>query len=305
MRKRNAKYYAKRRIVLIFGILSLVAAVVLTVMIASDDKGGSKNKNNKDVSSSLASEPEYSSSQKEVSSEEPAQSSEESSVSSNVSSQNSSSNTGSTSSAAPVKLDPDFTNLLLVNAENTLPEVYEGEKNLVTIDAKYINGSRNKINKDVWPYMKAMLDAARSEGANIYVLSPYRSYQTQNTLYQNKVNYYKQRGYSQEDAEKEAATIVARPGTSEHQSGLSTDFNTTSSNFENTKEFAWLAKNAENYGFIMRYSAEKQPITGIIHESWHWRFVGINAAKEMNDLGMCLEEYVEYIENQKNRGQEE
>ena len=58
--------------------------------------------------------------------------------------------------------------------------------------------------------------------------------------------------------------------------------------------YTWMTEHAADYGFVMRYSAEKQPLTGVIHESWHWRFVGIYAAHEMNELGMCLEEYVEY-----------
>ena len=97
----------------------------------------------------------------------------------------------------------------------------------------------------------------------------------------------------------EAATIVARPGTSEHNTGLALDINCANDSFENTATFRWLNENAEKYGFIMRYSAEKQSITGVIHESWHWRFVGINVAKEINERQMCLEEYVEYIKTQR------
>ena len=97
-----------------------------------------------------------------------------------------------------------------------------------------------------------------------------------------------------DQAENKAATIVARPGTSEHNTGLALDINCANDSFENTAAYKWLKENAENYGFIMRYSADKQDKTGVIHESWHWRFVGINVAKEMNRLQMCLEEYVEY-----------
>lgn len=202
-------------------------------------------------------------------------------------------------------LDADFTNLLLVNSQNPLPEDYAGEQNLITVEEKYINGNLRQINKEIWPYMKAMIEAAWADGVELYIWSPYRSYETQNKLYQNKVNKLIESGLDNQQAEAEAATVVARPGTSEHQTGLCADFNMANSKFEQTKEFAWMKENAADYGFIMRYSAEKQPITGVIHESWHWRFVGINAAKEMNELGLCLEEYVEYIENQKNRGQEE
>ena len=75
---------------------------------------------------------------------------------------------------------------------------------------------------------------------------------------------------------------------------MALDINSASSSFANTNAYKWLCENAEDYGFVQRYTAEKQSKTGIIPESWHWRFVGINAAKEMNELGYCLEEYVEY-----------
>ena len=102
-------------------------------------------------------------------------------------------------------------------------------------------------------------------------------------------------GYSKEAAEKEAATCIALPGSSEHHTGLAVDFNVTSQSFENSKTFKWLKENAENYGFIMRYPSDKMDITGgIIYEPWHWRFVGINIAKEMKSLGMCYEEYCQY-----------
>ncbi|MEE1054018.1 MAG: M15 family metallopeptidase, partial [Acutalibacteraceae bacterium] len=90
-----------------------------------------------------------------------------------------------------------------------------------------------------------------------------------------------------------AATVVARPGTSEHNTGLCADFNMASDTFETTPMYEWMCENAENYGFILRYPKEKQDITGVIYESWHWRFVGINTAKEMNNLGLTLEEYIE------------
>ena len=89
---------------------------------------------------------------------------------------------------------------------------------------------------------------------------------------------------------------VARPGTSEHQTGLAIDFNVASSTFEKSPGYKWMLENAENYGFILRYPKGKTEITGIIFESWHWRFVGIDVAKEMNALGLTLEEYVAQLE---------
>lgn len=193
-----------------------------------------------------------------------------------------------------VKLDPNYKNLLLVNGWNPLPEDYDYGKNLTTIPQKYIKGSLKQIDKDVWPYLKAMLDDARAEGIDIGVWSPYRSYEIQAELFERQVQKQINKGIPKDEAPDKAATIVARPGTSEHNTGLALDINCANDSFENTKAFKWLQENAEDYGFIMRYSEEKQPLTGVIHESWHWRFVGINTAHEINDLGMCLEEYLEY-----------
>lgn len=192
-------------------------------------------------------------------------------------------------------LDANYSNLLLVNGANPLPEDYNYGENLVTVEDKYINGSLKQVNQDIWPYMRAMIEAAWKDNVKLYIWSPYRSYDTQKMLFENKIQrVMKSDGLERAAAEAKAATVVARPGTSEHHTGLAADFNMANSGFENTEMFAWMQKNAADYGFIMRYSEEKQPLTGVIHESWHWRFVGINTAKEINSLGMCLEEYLEY-----------
>lgn len=190
-----------------------------------------------------------------------------------------------------VTLDADFTQLLLVNGDNPLPSDYDANvrKDLVEIDPQYRNNNYVKeIHKDVYPYITAMVAAAQADGVDLRVWSPFRSYAIQNDLFQKQVNRVG-------GDEAKAATVVARPGTSEHNTGLCADFNMASDAFENTKMYKWMTEHAEDYGFVMRYRKDKQPITGVIHESWHWRFVGINAAKEMNDLDMCLEEYVEYL----------
>ncbi len=193
-------------------------------------------------------------------------------------------------------LNADYERLLLVNGENPLPEDYDYEGNLLTVDEKYINGSLRQIDKEIWPYMRAMLEAAWKDGVELYIWSPYRSYATQNMLFENQVKREMDKGIDRAQAELNAATVVARPGTSEHHTGLAADFNMASDAFEDTEMFEWMSENAADYGFVMRYSAEKQTITGVIHESWHWRFVGIKHAKEMKKLDMCLEEYLEHID---------
>ncbi len=195
----------------------------------------------------------------------------------------------------PNGLDANYSNLLLVNGKNPLPQNYDYEANLMTIPDAYINGSLKQIDKDVWPYMKAMIDAAWADGVKLYVWSPYRSYDIQNMLFQKQVQRCIDKGVPADRAEDEAATVVARPGTSEHHTGLAADFNMADDKFETTEMYAWMQEHAADYGFIMRYSGEKQSVTGVIHESWHYRFVGINTAKEINRLDMCLEEYIEYM----------
>lgn len=187
--------------------------------------------------------------------------------------------------------------LLLVNGENTLPEDYDYGKDLAEIEDKYINGSLKQINKNVLKPMVDMINAAWEDGVGLYVWSPYRSLEIQKMLFNRQVQNCIADGVPAEKAEDEAATMVARPGTSEHHTGLAADFNMASSEFAQTKMFDWLKDNAEDYGFILRYPEDKQSITGVIYEPWHWRYVTPKHAKKMNELGMCLEEYIDYLKN--------
>lgn len=191
-----------------------------------------------------------------------------------------------------VELDANFRRVALINGKNPLPDDYDKNvrASLVTIDATLRNNNYvTDIHKDVYPYITAMVKAAQAEGVNLKVWSPFRSYGDQRVLFQNQVNRVN-------GDEEKAATVVARPGTSEHNTGLCADFNMADDKFESTPMYTWMVENAEDYGFVLRYPKNKTDITGVIYESWHWRFVGINTAKEMNKLGLTLEEYVEYKE---------
>lgn len=276
------KAIIRRRIFLSVCAVILAAVILLIVFaVKAVMSGGEKDNNSSEVSSV------QSDSVSDVS---------DVSDASEVSSEQSS--TPSYPETGPNGLDANYTKLLLVNGENPLPEDYDYEGNLTTIPDKYINGSLKQIDKDVWPYMQAMIEAAWADGVKLYVWSPYRSYSTQNMLFKKQVDRQIAKGVPADKAEDEAATVVARPGTSEHHTGLAADFNMADDKFETTEMYTWMQQHAADYGFIMRYSGEKQEITGVIHESWHYRFVGINAAKEMNRLNMCLEEYVEYLNKQ-------
>ncbi|MBQ4119164.1 MAG: M15 family metallopeptidase [Clostridia bacterium] len=286
MNKRQ-KAILKRNIFLSACVVVVIAVLALIIYVISTISG------DKDTTSSTATSSQNISS--EVTSSVDSSSTETSSTDTSSTESEEPSSSEITSSKKPTKkLDKDFQNLTLVNGWNPLPEDYDYEGNLTTIPQKYIKGSLKEIDKDVWPYLKAMLDDARAEGIDIGVWSPYRSYNTQKWLFEKQVKKQIANGVPESEAEDKAATVVARPGTSEHNTGLALDINCANSSFENTKAYKWLTKNAENYGFIMRYRKDKQEKTGVIHESWHWRFVGINAAKEINRLDMCLEEYVEY-----------
>lgn len=131
-------------------------------------------------------------------------------------------------------------------------------------------------------YFKEMSKAAKKDGISIYNVSGYRSYNTQNSLYN---------GYVSRDGKAKADTYSARPGTSEHQTGLATDINSVSSSFENTKAFKWLANNSYKYGFILRYPKGKEFITGYMYEPWHYRYVGVDVAKFIYEKGITYEEY--------------
>ena len=126
--------------------------------------------------------------------------------------------------------------------------------------------------------------AAAEDGVTIYIESGFRSYEEQERLYEQYVN---ERG-------KEAAdTFSARPGHSEHQTGLTIDCNNASDSFDGTPEAEWLAEHAYEYGFIIRYPKGKESITGYKYEPWHIRYVGKSLAQELNESGQTLEEYFE------------
>lgn len=143
-----------------------------------------------------------------------------------------------------------------------------------------------------------MFAHAKKDGVSFQLVDAYRTYDRQNQLYQKKVQSYVDKGYSRVDAEIEAATITARPNTSEHQTGLALDivspsYRVRDGGFAKTEAFLWLKDHAHEYGFTMRYPENKISMTGVIYEPWHWRFVGVEAASSMKESGQCLEEYLE------------
>jgi D-alanyl-D-alanine carboxypeptidase len=134
------------------------------------------------------------------------------------------------------------------------------------------------------------------------VCSAYRTHATQVRLHNNKIARLRSAGYSYERAVKEAGRWVAVPGTSEHETGLALDimsysYQVLDEKQENTAEQKWFMEHCWEYGFILRYPKDKTEITGIGYEPWHYRYVGREAAAEMKELGLCLEEYIQTLEN--------
>lgn len=187
---------------------------------------------------------------------------------------------------SPKQLD-DWS-LTLVNYENQLPIDFEPT-------LSYIDSSR-QIDSRVVDELKQMLKDMKKAGVkDIWVQSSYRSVKYQDELFNNKINEYMEYGETREDAEALTLKTINKPGTSEHNLGLAIDLNYVDYNFDKTKAYNWMVENAENYGFVLRYKKEKEEITKVDYEPWHWRYVGPEHARKMNELDMCLEEYVAYL----------
>lgn len=181
--------------------------------------------------------------------------------------------------------------LTLANSENILPEDFEPE--LDDID------ETKQFDARAIKYLKKMINDMWEEGIkNVWVQSAYRSVERQKELYDNSIQKYIKQGKTQEEAQRLTEEYINKPGASDHNLGLAVDFNNVDNNFEDLKAFKWLKENAEDYGFILRYPKDKEDITKISYESWHWRFVGEEHAKKMNELNMCLEEYIDYLKKE-------
>ncbi len=189
---------------------------------------------------------------------------------------------------AYANVDIDDWKMLLVNRDYILPEDYSFElAPCITDDPDSL-----KLDSRVAPHYNEMYLAALDDGIELTPISGYRSVERQKNNFEKKIKKYTDEGYSKIEATQMAATIILPPGTSEHNAGLAMDICSLYESFENTEEFSWLSENAADYGFILRYPEDKQDITKIIYEPWHWRYVGVEAAKEMKASGQCFEEYL-------------
>ena len=182
------------------------------------------------------------------------------------------------------KTDTSKNELMLVNKYYYLTEDYV-PNDLIILDSKYNKGVNSSMRKIAADAFMEMSDAALLDNIIIKNASAYRSYSYQKNLYDK---------YVEKDGIKAADTYSARAGFSEHQTGLASDINQIDSGFENTDAFKWLDENAYKYGFILRFPKDKEDITGYQYESWHYRYVGKEAAKIITDENLTLEEYYAY-----------
>ena len=189
--------------------------------------------------------------------------------------------------------------LLLANKEKPLGSSFVPE-DLTVLTCPTAPNRTFELDRDAALALHAMMLAMEKAGIKeTYVTSAYRSYSYQEKLYQGYVDKHMGEGMSEEEAMKKASTYSARPGESEHQTGLCFDFTTKAmygqlnEKFEKQEAFDWLVENAHMYGFILRYPKDKVDITGYDYEPWHYRFVGRQAATDMYYSGQCLEEYLE------------
>lgn len=167
-----------------------------------------------------------------------------------------------------LEIEPTYINgILIVNKTYPLPSTY----------------APGCLSSDTDAAFKKMAADAYAEGLTLWVQSGYRSYDLQKDLYNR---------YVSRDGQAAADTYSARPGHSEHQSGLAFDLNTIDDSFAYTAEGQWVAENCHKYGFIVRYPKGKEHLTGYQYEPWHLRYLGVDTATAVYESGLCLEEYL-------------
>ena len=208
-----------------------------------------------------------------------------------------------TPTPAPVETaasGPDFDAVpLLVNREHPIPDGYQPvelvnlsqycDSGILKAKANGIEGERAAVDA-----LQTMLASAVAEGISPWqVNAGYRSVKYQRQLFDRKVAEFEKQGFSHSRAVSATRNTVADPGTSEHHTGLAFDMAVPGVSFKGTRQAKWLAEHCWEYGFILRYTEEKQKITGYLAEPWHIRYVGEKHALIMRDENLCLEEYVD------------
>ena len=175
--------------------------------------------------------------------------------------------------------------LLLVNSTHPLADDY-------SVDLTELRNGQS-VDTRILSDLQEMFDAARSEDIYPIVSDAYRTREDQQTLMDDVIQNYEDEGYSSEEASSKAEQVIAKPGTSEHETGLAIDIAGDDDYDQDTDSvLEWMNSNAYKYGFILRYPSGKESVTGAEAENDHYRYVGKEAAKVIHDQGICLEEYL-------------
>ena len=188
---------------------------------------------------------------------------------------------------------------MLVNRTHLLPEGYVPsdlvvmndycDTSIVTIKYKDTKADRTSVDA-----LLTMLMAAHQDGITVWqISSAYRTVAYQTQLFNNQKKEFLDKGFSESQAVSATRQTVADPGSSEHHLGTSFDITVPGVAFKGTAQADWLAEHCWDYGFILRYTEEKESVTGFLAEPWHFRYVGIEHSIPMRDSGLCLEEYLE------------
>ncbi len=200
---------------------------------------------------------------------------------------NKSSTTDSTISKIPI-IDSEFS--VLVNKKNDLAKDYIPDTEIPNIPY----ATNASVRCDIVDYVEKLFKDAKEQGFELILVSGYRSYDLQSSIYNNNL---KNKG------ETWTSQFSAKPGQSEHQTGLAIDISSVSQggglyqSFGDTEEGKWLEENCANYGFILRFLDGKEDITGYTYEPWHFRYVGVEVAKYIMENNLTFEEYLELINN--------
>ena len=202
-------------------------------------------------------------------------------------------------SLIPFDVDLEEIKYILINDANPLSESYQLDL------AETKNGKL--VHKEIKVSLEQMIDDAREEGLELIICSAYRDYEKQASLVEESIIGYMKEGYDYKEAHFRARCYLAMVGRSEHHSGLAVDlvgvaYQVLDEGQADTPENKWLYEHAHKYGFILRYPENKEEITGILYEPWHFRYVGESAASYMKENQLCLEEFLDLvcIQNEKN-----
>lgn len=282
---RNKRKKEIRRNRIIFGLVCVALLAVIVFAIVKVTKGLSGQSDGSSQSSGSSGSTVQSSSQDaSVSTDSTSQTSDSQGAASTATS-DTATNTGTNANDDPL--------LTLVNANVKMPDDWEANLQTKVADT---NTGKELQTEAADAYM-TMRDAAAKEGIDLMLCSGYRSVEYQTNLFNQEQQKWLDKGETEEEAYNQAKTVVQVPGYSEHNLGLAADIvtpkhQTLDSAFADTDAGKWLAQHAPEYGFILRYPENKQAITGIIYEPWHFRYVGVENAKAITASGLCLEEYL-------------